>query len=87
MIYDPQPYEEPPLPVDSKDEAYSLACEELDRLRAKLYAQLEDVAQGVARKNAEIAQLKALMERAADVLCAYASNESAFVQELRRAAK
>ena len=62
MIYDPQPYEEPPLPIDPRDEAYSEACE-------------------------EIYQLKALIKRAADVLCSYTSNQSALVQELRKAAK
>jgi hypothetical protein len=62
MIYDPQPYEEPPLPVSPEDEAYSELSDENVRLRA-------------------------LIKRAADVLCAYASSESAFVQELRRAAK
>jgi len=62
MIYDPQPYEEPPLPVDPRDEAYTEACEELGRLRA-------------------------LMKRAADVLCGYTSNQSALVQEMRKAAK
>jgi len=28
-----QPYEEPREPVDPKDEAYSEACEEIERLR------------------------------------------------------
>ena len=62
MICDPQPYEEPPLPIDPRDEEYTSLCEENYRLRA-------------------------LIKRAADVLCAYTSNESAFVQELREAAK
>jgi hypothetical protein len=46
MIYDPQPYEDPPLPVDPRDEAYTELCE-------------------------EIYQLKALIKRAADVICGY----------------
>jgi len=62
VIYDPDPYEEPPLPVDPRDEAYTEACEEIDRL-------------------------KALIKRAADVLCSYTSNQSALVKEMRKAAK
>jgi hypothetical protein len=40
MTYDtwkttePEIYEEPPLPVDPREEAYSEACEEVKRLRA-----------------------------------------------------
>jgi hypothetical protein len=34
MSYEPQLWDEPPLPVDPRDEACTEACEEIERLRA-----------------------------------------------------
>jgi hypothetical protein len=72
---------------DPREEAYTEACEEIDRLRAQLYAQLEDVALGIARKNAEIERLKFLLIRAADALEAWSDKRHPLVQELRKEAE
>ena len=50
MTYD-HSFEEPTPPVDPRDEAYTEACEKIDRLRARLYTQLEDVARGIAKEK------------------------------------